>query len=57
MYVNSLEPTIFCVITLCVWLSSLYHQDVPSLEFGVFFVVVIVVVFIVVRNHLSGRDE
>ena len=56
MAINSPEPTTFWVITLCDWSSSLYKQDVPSLNFVVFFVVV-VVAFIVVRNRLSGRDE
>ena len=51
MSVNSLQPTILCVITLCVYLSSLYGQDVPFLDFFVLFVVVVVAV-IVVRNHL-----
>ena len=55
MAVNSPEPTLFCVIMLCVWLSILFDQDVPSLDFVVFFVFV-VVDFIVVGNLLSGRE-
>ena len=55
MDVKSPEPTLLCVITMCVWLSILYDQDVPSLDFFVFFVVV-VVAFIVVGDLLSGRD-
>ena len=57
MAVNSPEPTLFCVITLFVWLSSLYDQDVPSLEFFVYFVVVVIVAFIVVGKGISGRDR
>ena len=53
MDVNSPEPTLVCVITLCVWLSSLYHQYFPSVNFVV--VVVFFVVFIVIGNCLSGR--
>ena len=53
MVVKSPEPTLFCVITLCVWLSDLYDQDVPSLEFFVFSVVV---AFIVLGDLLLGRD-
>ena len=55
MAVNSLEPTLFCVITLCVCLSSLYDQDVPFLDF-VILPVDVVVALIVVGNHLPGRD-
>ena len=55
MAVNSPEPTLLCIITLCVFLSSLYDQDVPFLELFVFFVVVVVAVT-VVGNHLRGID-
>ena len=55
MAANSPQPTLFCVITLCVWLSSLYDQDVPFLDFVVLFIVVFVAV-IVVGNHLLGMD-
>ena len=53
--INSPEPTLFCVITLFVWLSSLYDQDVPTLEFFVF-VIVVIAAFIVVANRFSVRD-
>ena len=43
MYVNSPQPTLLCVITLFVFLSSLYDQDVFSLDFVVLSVVVFVV--------------
>ena len=55
MAVNSPQPTILCVITLCVFLSSLYDQDIPFLDFFVLFVIIVVAV-IVVRNHLLGMD-
>ena len=51
MAVNSPQPTILCVITLCVFLSSLYDQYVPFLDFFVLFVVIVATV-IVVGNHL-----
>ena len=43
MAVNSPQPTILCVITLCVCLYILYNQDVPFLKFVVLSVVVVVV--------------
>ena len=55
MAVNSPQPTLLCVIILCVCLSSLYDQDVPFLNFAVLFVIVVVAV-IVVGNHLFGID-
>ena len=55
MVVKPPEPTLFCVIKLCVWLSSLYDQDVPSFDF--FVVVFAIIVLIVIGNTLSGRDE
>ena len=55
MAFNSSQPTLLCVITLCVCLSSLYDQDVPFLDFFVLFFVVVVAV-IVVKNHLLGMD-
>ena len=42
MAVNSLQPTLLCVITFCVSLSSLYDQDIPFVEFVVLSVVVVV---------------
>ena len=54
MAVNSPQPTLLCVITLCVCLSSLYDQNFPSLDFVILFVVVVAV--IVVANHLLGMD-
>ena len=55
MATNSLHPTILCVITLCVFLSSIYNQDAPFLGIVELFVVVVVAV-IVLRNHLLGMD-
>ena len=49
------EPTLFCVITIFVWLSSLYDQDIPSLYLFIFLVAV-VVACIVIGHLLSGRD-
>ena len=56
MAVNSPQPTLLCVITLCVCLSIIYNQDVPFLDFFVSFVVAVVVAVIVVRNQLLGLD-
>ena len=56
MAVNSPEPTLFCVITVCVWLSSLYDKYVPSLDFFVFFLSVVAVSVIVIGNLLLGRN-
>ena len=42
MAVNSLQPTLLCVIKLCVCLYSLYDQDIPFLEFFVLSVIVVV---------------
>ena len=55
MAVNSPEPTLLCVIALCVCLSSLYYQYVPFLDFVVLFVIAVVAV-IVVWNYLLGMD-
>ena len=55
MAVNSPQPNLFCVITLCVCLSSLYEQYFPLLEIIVLFVV-IVVAAIVVGDHILGMD-
>ena len=55
MVVNSLQPTILCVITFYVFLSSLYDQYVPVLDSVVLFVVIVVVI-IFVRHHLLGMD-
>ena len=55
MAVNSPQPTLSCVISLCVCLYSLYDQDVSFIDFFVLFVVVVVAV-IVVDNHLLGMD-
>ena len=49
------KPTLLCVVTLCFWLSSLYNQGSPFLEFVVLFIVVVVTV-IVVRNYILGMD-
>ena len=58
MAVNSPQPTLLCVIIFCVFLSILYDQDVPFLDFVVLFVFVVVVAvvaaFIVIMNHLLG---
>ena len=54
MAVNSPQPTLLCVITLCVCLYSLYDQNFPSLDFVILFVVVVAV--IVVANQLLGMD-
>ena len=55
MDVKSPQPTLLCVITLYVCLSSLNDQDVPFLEFVVLFAAsVVVVVVIVVGNQLLG---
>ena len=43
------------LIMMYVWLSSLYDQYVPSFNFFVF--VIVVVVFMFVGNCLSRRDE
>ena len=43
MEVNSLQPTLLCVITLFIRLSSLDDQDVPFLDFFVLSVVDFVV--------------
>ena len=40
--VNSLQPTLWCVITLCVCLNSLCDKDVPFRDFVALSVVVIV---------------
>ena len=56
MAVNSPQPTLLCVIILCVCLSRLYDQDVPFLDFVVLFIIVVVVTVIVVGNHLLGID-
>ena len=55
MAAKSPQPTILCVITLCVCLSSLYYQDVPFLDFVVLFVIVVVAV-IVVGSQIWGMD-
>ena len=55
MTVNSPQPNMWCVITLCVCLSILYDQYFPFLDFVVLFVVVIVA-FIVFGNHLLVMD-
>ena len=55
MDVNSPQPTILCVVKFCVFLSILYDQDSPFLEFVVLLVVVVVSV-IVVGNQLLGMD-
>ena len=54
MALNSLQPTLLCVIILCVFLSSLYNQDVPFLDFVVLFVVV--AALIVIGSHLLGMN-
>ena len=56
MDVISLQPTLLCVITLCVFLSIIYDQDVPFLEFVILFIVVVFLAFIVVGNHLLRMD-
>ena len=38
-----MQPTVFCVITLFVLLSSLDDQDVPLLDFVVLYIVLLVV--------------
>ena len=55
MTTNWLQPNLLRVITLCVWLSSLYDQYVPFLEF-VFLFVVVVVAVIFFGNHLLWMD-
>ena len=55
MDVNSPQPTILHVIKFCVWLSSLYDQDLPFLDYVNLFIAV-VAVFIVVGNHLLKMD-
>ena len=52
MAVNSPQPTLLCVITLCVCLSRLYDQDFPFLDF---FVLSVVVVILPTRTFL-GRE-
>ena len=51
MVVNSLQPTLLCVITLFVHLSILDNQDVPFLNF----VVLSVAVFVVPTRAFVGR--
>ena len=52
MAVNSPQPTLLCVITLFIRLSSLYDQDVLFLDF----VVLSVVVFVVPTQEFVGRE-
>ena len=52
MVVNSLQPIILCVITLYVYLSSLYDQNVPFLDF----VVLSAVVFVVLTLAFVGKE-
>ena len=52
MAVNLPQTTLLCVITLCVWLFSLYDQDLPFLDF----VVLSVVVFVVPSREFVGRE-
>ena len=54
MAVNSPQPTLFCVIIVCVCLFSLYDQYPPLLVFAV--ILVIVVAVIVFGYHLLGID-
>ena len=42
MAVNSPQPTLLCVIIMCVFLSSLYYQYVPFLDFFILSSVIIV---------------
>ena len=55
MGVNSPQPTLFFVITLCVFLYRVYNQDVLLLDFVVLLIVVVFVV-IVLGSHLLGMD-
>ena len=52
MTVNSLQPTLLCVIALFVCLSSLYDQDVPLLEV----VILSVIIFVVPNREYVGME-
>ena len=55
MAVNSPQPTILCVLTLCVCVPCLYDQYVPFLH-DIYLYVAIVIAVKVVGNHVLGMN-